>query len=43
MSKDRGTVYGRMLSEEVQEVEQAIESGVLHDVLAEQWTYSTSP
>ena len=31
----RGAVYGRMLREEVQEVEMAIDSGVLHEVLAE--------
>ena len=35
MDKPRGAVYGRMLREEVQEVEDAINSGVLHDVLAE--------
>ena len=31
----RGLECGRMLREEVQEVEQAVASGVLHDVLAE--------
>ena len=35
MDKDRGAVYGRMLREEVQEVEGAIGSGILHEVLAE--------
>ena len=35
VDKARGAVYGRMLREEVQEVEEAIASGVLHEVLAE--------
>ena len=35
MTKERGQTYGRMLREEVLEVEQAIETGRLHDVLAE--------
>ena len=35
MNKTRGSVYGRMLREEVQEVEDAIGNGILHEVLAE--------
>ena len=35
MDKTRGVAYGRMLREEVQEVEEAITGGVLHEVLAE--------
>ena len=35
VQKDRGSAYGRMLREEVQEVESAVESGALHGVLAE--------
>ena len=44
LAKDRGRTYGRMLREEIQEVmlreeiqevEQAMDEGVLHDVLAE--------
>ena len=35
INKERGAIYGRMLREEVQEVEDAINSGILHEVLAE--------
>ena len=35
VSAERGREYGRMLHEEVREVEQAVASGVPHDVLAE--------
>ena len=35
MDKNRGAAYGQMLREEVQEVEEAITGGVLHEVLAE--------
>ena len=35
VTKERGQICGRMLREEILEVEQAIESGVVHEVLAE--------
>ena len=35
VSYERGQQYGRMLLEEVREIEEAIKSGVAHDVLAE--------
>ena len=35
IDKARGSVYGRMLREEVQEVENAIDKDILHEVLAE--------
>ena len=35
ISHERGQQYGRMLLEEVREVEEAIKTGVAHDVLAE--------
>ena len=35
VGKDRGSVYGQMLREEVQEVEDAVVGGILHEVLAE--------
>ena len=35
VSYERGQQYGRMLLEEVREIEEAIKSGVTHDVLAE--------
>ena len=35
VDKDRGSVYGQMLREEVQEVEDAVASGIIHEVLAE--------
>ena len=35
VDKDRGSVYGQMLREEVQEVESAVAGGILHGVLAE--------
>ena len=35
INKTRGSVYGRMLREEVQEIEVAIGKGILHEVLAE--------
>ena len=35
IDKTRGSVYGRMLREEVQEVEDAIGKGILREVLAE--------
>ena len=35
VTETRRSEYGRMLREEVREVEQAIASGILHEVLAE--------
>ena len=35
VSVDRGQEYGGMLRQEIQEVEEAIASGILHDILAE--------
>ena len=35
VSYERGQQYGRMLLEEVREVEEAIKSGIAHDVLAD--------
>ena len=35
IDKERGAVYGRMLREEIQEVEGAVRSGLLPEVLAE--------
>ena len=35
IDKERGSVYGQMLWEEVQEVRDAVEGGILHGVLAE--------
>ena len=35
IGKDRGSAYGQMLREEVQEVEDAVSGGILHGVLAE--------
>ena len=35
VSYERGQQYGRMLLEEVREIEEAIKSGIAHDVLAE--------
>ena len=32
---ERGQQYGRMLLEEIREIEEAIKSGIAHDVLAE--------
>ena len=35
MTAERGSAYGKMLREEVREVEETVASGVLHDILAE--------
>ena len=35
IDKERGSAYGQMLWEEVQEVRDAVEGGILHGVLAE--------
>ena len=35
VDQERGAVYGRMLREEVRKVEDAVRSGLLHEVLAE--------
>ena len=35
VAADRGLEYGRMLREEIREIEEAVASGVLHDVMAE--------
>ena len=35
VDKEHGAVYGRMLREEVQEIEDAVQGGLLHEVLAE--------
>ena len=35
VTSERGQQYGRMLRDEIREVEEAIKSGIAHDVLAE--------